>query len=154
MLFIASLIFFGILLLLIELLLIPGVGVAGFLGLAALIAAPYYAFVHLGTKSGIIVTAIILILIALTIIYILRAKTWKKFETTTVIDSRLNEETERLSAGMTGKTITRLAPMGTARFGEVSCEVKSDDNSMINTGSDVEIVRIEDKKIYVKPIND
>lgn len=154
MLFIASLIFFGILLLLIELLLIPGVGVAGFLGLAALIAAPYYAFVHLGTKSGIIVTAIILILIALTIIYILRAKTWKKFETTTVIDSRLNEETERLSVGMTGKTITRLAPMGTARFGDVSCEVKSDDNSMINTGSDVEIVRIEDKKIYVKPIND
>lgn len=154
MLFIASLIFFGILLLLIELLLIPGVGVAGFLGLAALIAAPYYAFVHLGTESGIIVTAIILILIALTIIYILRAKTWKKFETTTVIDSRLNEETERLSVGMTGKTITRLAPMGTARFGDVRCEVKSDDNSMINTGSDVEIVRIEDKKIYVKPIND
>lgn len=153
MLFIASLIFLGILLILIELLLIPGVGVAGILGLAALVAAPYYAFVHIGTKTGIIVTLIILALIALSIIYILRAKTWKKFETHTVIDSRLNEETEHLSAGQTGKAITRIAPMGTARFEEISCEVKSENNSMIDAGTELEITRIEDKKIYVKPIN-
>lgn len=153
MLFIASLIFLGILLMLIELLLIPGVGVAGFLGLAALVAAPYYAFVHLGTKTGIIITLIILVLIALSIVYILRAKTWKKFETHTVIDSKLNEEPEKLSVGMTGKATTRLAPMGTARFGEISCEVKSDDNSMIDAGTGLEIIRVEDNKVYVKPLN-
>lgn len=153
MLFIASLIFLGILLMLIELLLIPGVGVAGFLGLAALVAAPYYAFVHIGTMAGIIVTLIVLLLITISVIYILRAKTWKRFETHTVIDAKLNEESEKLAAGQTGKAVTRLAPMGSARFGEISCEVKSDSNSMIDAGTDLEIVRIEDNKIYVKPIN-
>lgn len=153
MLFIASLIFLGILLILIELLLIPGVGVAGILGLAALIAAPYYAFVHLSTKAGIIVTLIILVLITLSIIYILRFKTWKKFETHTVIDSKINDDSESLEAGMTGTALTRIAPMGTARFGEINCEVKSDDNSMIDAGTDLEVVRVKDNKVYVKPIN-
>ncbi len=153
MLLIASLIFLGILLMLIELLLIPGVGVAGILGLAALVGAPFYAFTRMSTGTGIVVTIIVLVLIVAMCIYILRAKTWKKFETDTVIDAKVNDESASLVAGTSGKAVTRLAPMGTARFGEITCEVKSEDNSMIAAGTELSIVRIEDNKVFVKPVN-
>lgn len=152
MLIIASLIFIGILLMLIELLLIPGVGVAGILSLVSLIASCYYAFTRIGTAAGITTTIVVICLILAMFIYILREKTWKKFETTTVIDSKVEDGTEGVKIGEKGKAVTRLAPMGTARFEESTCEVKSDDNSMISAGTEIEVVHIEDGKILVKPL--
>ena len=149
---IATLIFVGILLMLIEMLLIPGVGVAGFLSLVSLAASCWYAFKFQSPGAGVLVTIIVICLLAAMLVFILRAKTWKKFETDTIIDAKVNDEGDALSAGMQGTATTRLAPMGSARFGEVSCEVKSDDNSMVAAGTPVEIVRIEDNKIFVKPI--
>jgi len=43
--------------------------------------------------------------------------------------------------------------MGTARFGEQNCEVKSADNSMIDPQTPLKVVAVEDNKILVKPIN-
>ena len=43
-----GLVIVGILLMLVELLLVPGVGVAGFLGLASLVAACWYTFACIG----------------------------------------------------------------------------------------------------------
>lgn len=154
MLIIASLIFFGILLMLIELLLIPGVGVAGFLSLASLVGSCVYAFMYIGAAAGVTTTVVVICLLAATFIYILRAKTWKKFETDTVIDSKVNEEGSKVNLGDKGLATTRLAPMGSARFGDTGCEVKSEDNSMIAAGTAIEVTRIEDNKILVKPIKD
>lgn len=150
---IATLIFFGILLMLVELLLIPGVGVAGALSLGSFAAACWYAFTYIGNGAGILVTIICICLLAALLVYALRAKTWKRFETKTVIDAKVNEESGKLNPGDKGITTTRLAPMGSARFENTTCEVKSDDNSMINSGVEVEVVRIEDNKVFVKPLN-
>ena len=57
-----------------------------------------------------------------------------------------------LSVGDQGKTLTRLAPMGSVRFGDNVVEVKALEG-MLDPGVDVEVVLIEDNKIYVKPIN-
>ena len=57
-----------------------------------------------------------------------------------------------LSVGDHGKTLTRLAPMGSVRFGDNVVEVKALEG-MLDPGVDVEVVLIEDNKIYVKPIN-
>ena len=57
---------------------------------------------------------------------------------------------ESLSVGDTGKAVTRLAPIGTARFDGKSYEVKSLEG-MIDAGTDIEVVLFEDNKIYVKP---
>ena len=43
--------------------------------------------------------------------------------------------------------------MGTARFGEDTYEVKALEG-MVDPGTDVEIVLIEDNKIYVEPYTD
>ena len=153
MLIIASLIFLGILLMLIEMLLIPGVGIAGILGLASLAGSCWYAFTALSTKAGIIVTLIVICLITVMLICILRAKTWKKLELNTEIQSKVNEDSEKVSIGQQGKALTRLAPMGTARFENLTCEVKSSEGNMIDPGTLIEICAIEENKIFVKPIN-
>lgn len=154
MLIIATLIFIGILLMLVEMLLIPGVGVAGILSLISLIGACFYAFTQIGTAAGLTVTVVVVCLIIAMLMYVLREKTWKRFETDTVIDSKVNEDNTLVKIGDQGVSMTRLAPMGTARFGSNSCEVKSANNSMVDAGVAVEVCSIEDNKILVKPIND
>ena len=54
-----------------------------------------------------------------------------------------------VSAGDKGQAVTRLAPMGNVRFGNDVQEVVSLDG-IVNSGEKVEVVRIEDNKIYVK----
>jgi hypothetical protein len=53
-----SLIIIGLLLLFAEILLIPGVGVAGIVGLLSLGGSCFYAFNQMGSTAGAIVTAV------------------------------------------------------------------------------------------------
>lgn len=149
---IASLILLGILLMFVELMIVPGVGVAGILGLASLAGSCVYAFLEMGTSAGILVTAIVIVLLLVMVFWVLRAKTWKKFELKTEIDSKVGEEILSVRKGDRGVSLTRLAPMGTAKFDGTTCEVKSFDNNMVAPQTVVEVVAVEDNKILVKPI--
>lgn len=154
MLIIISLILLGIVLMLIEMLLTPGVGIAGVLSLVSLGGSCYYAFDKVDRPTGLIVTSIVIVILVLMTIWILRAKTWKKFELGTVIDAKVNQEGDLVNVGEQGTASTRLSPMGQVRFSSISCEVRSEDNSMVDPGTKVEVTRIENKKIFVKPVND
>lgn len=150
--FIIILMAVGLVLVLAEILLIPGVGVAGILGLASLGGSCFYAFHEFGPGTGTIVTVINVVLLVALTVYVLRAKTWKKLALNTNIDSKIQFFDENTLAVVdTGKTLTRLAPMGTAKIGENNYEVKSLEG-IIDPGTEVEIVMIEDNKIYVKPV--
>lgn len=152
--FIIVLILVGLVLIFAEILLIPGVGIAGLTGLLSMAGSCFYAFHELGTTSGIVITAVNAVLIVGLTVWVLRAKTWKKFTLNTNIDSKaFSLEGAKIGIGDRGRAITRLAPMGTARFGEETYEVKALEG-MIDSGTDVEIVLIEDNRIYVEPYND
>ena len=143
----------GLVLVLSEIFLIPGVGVAGILGVLSLGGACYYVFYEFGLLEGVIFTAAILAVLIGLIIYTIKTKAWKKLARDTKIDSKVQDTGEStLSIGDSGKAVTRLAPMGTARFGGKSYEVKSLEG-MIDAGTEVEIVMFEDNKIYVKPVS-
>ena len=149
---IISLIIIGILLLLVEMLVIPGIGVAGFLGLASLAGACWIAFAQLGSVGGSIVTLITVCLIVGMLIYALRGKTWKKLSLSESIDSTAAPKEDQVKVGDHGKTVTRICPSGNAAFGENTYEVKSIDN-IIEPDTEVEVVMMEDNKIFVKPVN-
>ena len=118
------LILVGLVLIFAEILLIPGVGVAGILGLLSMGGSCFYAFHEMGTTTGIIITVINALLIVGLTVWVLRAKTWKRFTLDTNIDSKaFSLEGAKIAIGDRGRTITRLAPMGTARFGEDTYEV-------------------------------
>lgn len=150
--YIISLIILGLLLMLVELLLVPGVGVAGFASLASLAAACWYAFAKISVRAGWITVAVVIFILLLFLVWILRAKTWKRFEQKSVIDARTNVEVESVKVGDRGVTTTRLAPMGMARIGGVQLEVKSCDNSLVDPSSEIEVVAIENNTVSVKTI--
>ncbi len=150
---IVSLIIFGILALLAEFLLIPGIGICGILGLGSIIYSAVYAFQTFGTTVGTIVVVLDMVIVILMVIFMLKEKTWKRLELKDEIDSSIKDNSKLLHVGQRGRTITRIAPMGTARFQGVDCEVKSSDNSLIDPSVEVEVTSLEDNQIFVKPIN-
>ncbi|MBQ9660318.1 MAG: nodulation efficiency protein D (NfeD) [Bacteroidales bacterium] len=150
---VVSLIVLGIILMLVEMLLIPGVGVAGFLSLGSLVAACWYAFADISPAAGWWTLLVSVVVLAVLLFFALRAKTWKRFELRTEVTSRVGTEAEKVHVGDRGIAFTRLAPLGTGRFGTVSCEVKSHDNTMVAAGTPVEVVAIEENKPVVKPVN-
>lgn len=149
---IISLILIGLVLIFAEVLLIPGVGIAGILGLLSMGGSCYYAFVEFGTTTGVIVTAVNVFLIVAFTIWMLRAKTWKKLTLNTNIDSKAVVPEVAVEVGQEGRTVTRLAPMGAARFGNNVLEVTSY-QGMIDSGVDIKVVAIDGTKVYVDKTN-
>lgn len=150
--FVIILTLIGVVLMLCEIFLVPGVGFAGILGFIAQVGACVYAFNVFGEVAGVIVTVINVALIIGFMVVALRAKTWKRATLNTKIDSKVMENPETmLAVGDKGKTVTRLSPMGTARIEGKSYEVKSLEG-MLDSGVDIEVALIEDNKIIVKPI--
>lgn len=148
-----SLILIGLVLMLAEILVVPGVGVAGVLGLLSMGGSCYYAFHEFGNTTGGLVTGLNGVLLLVLLIFVLRAKTWKRFTLNTNIDSKAVSQEDVLSVGDRGKTVTRLAPMGAVRVGDNVVEVKALEG-MIDPGVEVEVVLLEDNRIYVSPVND
>ena len=144
-----TLILAGIILILAELLLIPGVGVAGILGVLSICGASWYAFAVLGPLTGAIVTIFNVVALAVLTCFALRSRTWKKFELNTVIGK--NEAAPEVNAGDRGKAVTRLAPMGTVRINEARMEATALEG-MIDAGTEIEVAHIEKNKIYVRPV--
>ena len=151
--FVVSLILIGLVLIFAEILIIPGVGIAGILGLLSMGGSCYYAFYEFGSTTGGIVTGVNGLLLLLLSIYVLRAKTWKRFTLDTNIDSKAVSFDQVLSVGDRGKTVTRLSPTGVVRVGNNVIEVKALEG-MIDPGVEVEVVLIEDNKIYVSPVQE
>lgn len=143
-----TLIILGLMLLFAEILIIPGVGVAGILGLLSMGGSCAYAFMEIGQTAGIVVTAVNAIMIALLTVWILRAKTWKRFALETNIDAKAVVPEVDVVPGTKGVSITRLAPMGMARFGDLRLEVTAREG-IIDPGVEVEVVEVDGMKVYV-----
>ena len=146
---IISLIIIGLALLFAEILLIPGVGLAGILGVISMGGSCYFAFADYGMTTGLVVLAVILLVLILMMVWVLRAKTWKRMSLDTNIDSKAVALEIPVAVGDKGVTMTRIAPMGNARFGDKSVEVTSFEG-IINSGVEVEVVSVDGMKVVVK----
>lgn len=151
MIYIVTLIFVGLLLLLIEIILIPGFAITGILGLGALAGSYFYADKTFGEPASTIVLIIDVLLVTALTIYVLRAKTWKRFQLKAGITSKAGAAPADcgIEVGDKGHCLSRLAPMGTAVFGGKSYEVKSLEG-FIEEGEEVEVALIEDNRIIVR----
>ena len=147
-----TLIILGLLLLFAEILIIPGVGVAGILGLLSMAGSCVYAFMEMGQTAGIVVTAVNVVLIVLLTIWVLRAKTWKRLALETNIDAKAVVPEVNVVPGEKGVSVTRLAPMGTARFGDLRLEVTAREG-IIDPGVEIEVVEVDGIKVYVTTNN-
>ena len=134
------LIILGLLLFIVEFMLIPGVTIAGIGGAISLVTAIVFSFTTYGTKVGFIM---------------LKAGTWRKLMLNTAIDSKVDTvgaQEGKVKAGDRGVTVTRLAPGGKVLVNGEYYEAKSID-ILIDPKREIEVIRIDDNKLIVKPIN-
>jgi len=153
MFFIILLILFGVLFLVAEIVLLPGISIGGILALVCYGSSIYMAFRDYGPLTGAVVTVAILVLSAGATIVSLRAKTWQRFSLKQQIDSsslRTPEE-DNVRIGDQGVTLSRLSPMGKVDIGGRIYEAKSLDR-YVDPRSEVEVVGFENFNVIVRVI--
>lgn len=147
---IATFIIIGLIFLVLEILVIPGVGIAGIIGFILIIVGVWQAYAGYGMLAGHLVLAGTLLLTVLTLVLSLRGRTWRRLSLSASIDSKVNIiDKQKLKPGDTGKTISRLAPMGKAQINGDYYEV-STNGDFIDQQSEIVVVSIEFNKIIVK----
>ncbi|MEB2782206.1 NfeD family protein [Algoriphagus persicinus] len=146
----SSLLIIGLVLLLAEVLFVPGTTVVGIFGLAVSLAGVVYAFLSFEAEIAWWITSVAVILNLAAIVYGFNSGVWNRFSLKSAIrGGAFDGRTDALQIGMPGKTISDLKPIGKASFGDVIYEVKSE-NGFIPVETDITIIKIENNKILVK----
>ena len=107
MFYIILLIVLGLLFLVAELVLLPGVSIGAILALVCYGSSIYLAFRDYGTVAGVVVILAILLLSLVATIISLRAKTWQRFSLKQRVDSSSMPATpdQELQVGARGMTL-------------------------------------------------
>ncbi|RLD42044.1 MAG: hypothetical protein DRI89_08225, partial [Bacteroidetes bacterium] len=120
------LILVGLALLVLEILVVPGTGVAGIIGFAVMATGIWMAYTRQGAQAGHITLLVTLGINIIGLVLALRSKTWKKAMLKTEITSKVNTiDSAGLKVGDRGTTIGRCAPMGKANFNDKFFEVSA-----------------------------
>lgn len=147
------LIILGIILLLIEFTILPGITVAGVGGLLLFAYSVYLAFTSYGNLVGFLTLAFVLIASPILVLLLFKGKSGKKMVLNAVVSGVANEiNQEKVKIGDIGITIGRLAPMGKIKVNEEVVEVRST-GTFIDPGVKVRIIHIEKSLITVEPLN-
>ncbi|MDO5665707.1 MAG: NfeD family protein [Bacteroidia bacterium] len=148
---VAALVVLGIILLLIEFFLLPGISIAGVGGAIFMVGGVIYSYIYLGTTAGNITLALSLILLALSFVWLLKSKSLRKIALTADINETVdNSELTSLQPGDTGIAISRLNPIGKVMINDVTVEGKSFDGEFIDEDVEIEVVKVETYNVLVK----
>ena len=147
---IASLIIGAVILFLVELFVIPGISVAGFLAGGCIIFANYYDFAYMGTTAGVITLIISALACICSLVWFMRSKTLDKIALKKNITSKVDRSAEeKVKVGDIGVTTTRLALIGYAEINGDIVEVKSSDG-FLNEKNPIIVDRIADGVLLVE----
>jgi len=145
---IISLIIIGLIFLVLEILVIPGV-IVGIIGAVMVIMGVFFSYNN-GSTAGNITLAGTVLLSIFTLIFIFRSKTWDRLTLKNENKSRVNEiEENAINTGDTLLSVSKIKPIGKARLGTEYYEVTSVDG-YIDENKEIEVFKIEGNKIYVK----
>lgn len=149
---IVFLIVLGIVLLLLEILVLPGITLAAVLGIFLISGGVYLSYDHYGATIGHVTLLGSIILGISSVVIVLRSKTWSRIKLNAKIDSKVEKlDDASVCVGDIGVSVSRLAPMGKIKINKINVEAKST-GMYIDEKSKVEVVGIVDKVVIVKPI--
>lgn len=147
------LILVGLVLIYLELIFVPGTTILGLLGLALTGIGIYMAYERHGVTSGSVVLVGSLLITIGALVWSFRANAWSKFSLKGRNKSKVNEHyTDDLQVAMRGLAVSDLKPIGKAEFNNKAYEVVSHGH-LIESGTEVEIIRLSGNKIIVESIN-
>ena len=141
----------GLILILIEILFIPGTTVFGIFGILAIFYSDYLSFQYFGSEFAIVYSIANSILVLFVVIYSLKTNTWKRIALNKIHNVKVENKFDSLKVGDEGKTSSALRPYGKAIFSDKFYEVKSSEN-FIDENKKIKIINILQDKIIVKKI--
>jgi len=143
----------GIVLLVVEIIFVPGTTILGIIGAALLVFGVIIGYSKFGNQTGsIILVSTVVIGGAVTIISF-RSGVWKRFALKTTNKSKFNEDIkiEHL-LGSEGITLSALRPYGKAEIYDLTYEVKTLGN-YLTAGTKIKVTNVDKyHKIFVEPL--
>ncbi|MEP1093939.1 MAG: hypothetical protein ABJG78_02450 [Cyclobacteriaceae bacterium] len=148
-----GLVVFGIILLVAEIIFVPGTTIVGILGLLFSGYGIYLSYDNFGPTTGTIFLLSTLILNTIALVLAFKGRSWERFSLKSSMTGKFNQDIKLgLKEGDIGQSISSLKPVGKALFDDNEVEVRSN-GGYINENVEIEILRIESKKIFVQPVN-
>jgi len=140
----------GIILILVEIFLIPGLTITGIGGAAFSIGGVFYAFKYIGTTAGTITLISVVAMIGIAFIYLVKSKALDRIALKTDIDSTVAaKELTDISEGDKGITISRLNPMGKVRVNNITMEAKTL-SGFIDENTAITVIKVTPTQLIVK----
>ncbi|MDR3218292.1 MAG: hypothetical protein LBU22_04815 [Dysgonamonadaceae bacterium] len=140
----------GIVLILIEIFLIPGITLAALAGGLFSIGGIYYAFRSLGTTGGIITLIVVAAAIGISFVYLVKSKMLDTIALKTNIDSTVaSKETLDIAVGDVGICISRLNPMGKVKVNNITMEAKTL-GEFVDENTEIVVIKVFPMQLIVK----
>jgi len=144
-----ALCFIGIVLILVEIFLIPGLTLTAIAGAAFSIGGVYYAFKNIGTTAGVITLISVIAVIGFAFVYLIKSKALDKIALKTDINSTVgSKELPDIAEGDTGITISRLNPIGKVRVNNITMEAKTL-SDFIGENTEVKVIKVFSTQLIV-----
>jgi membrane-bound ClpP family serine protease len=148
-----SLVLAGLLLIVAEIILVPGTTLVGLVGLVLTIIGVVLSFNYFGSETGWIVVAGTVVTSGVLFFFSFKANAWGKFALKTSSDGKLNEgEMNSFEPGQEGITVSALRPVGKAELSNKLVEVKTL-GEYVDPGKRIRILKILSNQIIVESIN-
>ena len=149
---IIAILLLGVLLLLLEILFVPGTTVVGIGGLVLLAIGIYLAYATQGAGVGHIAVSSSTVVVIAALIVLLKGKTWERLALKNTITGVSGQvATDVVIIGEKGTTVGRLNPSGKANFGEQIVEVHTS-GDFIDGDTPIEVVKVTQNRIQVQRI--
>lgn len=144
---------FGLLLVVVEVIFIPGTTVVGIAGFISMIVGIILSFKYFGGETGWLTLGGAATASGVLLYVALRTNVWRRFAINSSIDSKVNEvEALKFAVGLEGLALSALRPMGKGEFGGNVAEVRTM-GEYVEAGSRIRIVKVSINQIIVEIIN-
>lgn len=146
---IALLILLAIFLLIMEILFVPGM-VLGIISVVLMIVGIIVSYKDYGTTVGTLVLAGTAVVTLAAVYLAFKSNMWKKIGVRSTMEGKANlQQEDACKIGDTGKTISRLNPIGKAIINNLMLEVQTQDG-FIDEQKDIVVIKIQHTKIFVR----
>ena len=150
---IVLIILLGLVLILLEFFVIPGVSIAGIGGFIFSSGGVYLAYQSFGAVGGHLTLFVTVLLSAIALIVSLKSGSWQRLSLNTVIDARVETvPTALIHEGDEGVAITRLNPIGNVRVNNELIEGRCP-GQFLDENTLVVVQKVFKTYIIVKPKN-
>jgi membrane-bound ClpP family serine protease len=143
----------GLVLIIVELIFVPGTTIVGILGFILSAIGIWIGYAALGTTIGHIILGSSVLISGIAFFYSFKNDVWSRFALNDQINSRVNDEhPHTLEIGAIGITVSALRPQGTAIFNNRRHEVQTK-GEFISPNQTIRIIKLNHNKITVEEVS-